>query len=110
DQTADGQPVLSPTKPTRPPWLMLALIVGMVLLFVFMGRKPKQQEKKRKEMLATIKKGDKVTTIGGMVGAVMEVRENEVTVKIDESSNTRAKFALWAIRSVGSTDAEQENK
>ncbi|NQU75014.1 MAG: hypothetical protein HQ546_01710, partial [Planctomycetes bacterium] len=36
DQTADGQPVPSPTKPTRPPWMMLALIVGMVLLFVFM--------------------------------------------------------------------------
>ena len=49
-------------------------------------------------MLAAIKKGDKVMTIGGIHGTVMEVRGNQVTLKVDESSNTRMKFDLEAIR------------
>jgi preprotein translocase subunit YajC len=47
------------------------------------------------------KKGDKITTIGGVIGTVVEVREDEVMVKTDESANVRMKFARWAIRGVG---------
>jgi len=91
--------------------LMPAVMIGgLVLLFVFMGRKPRQQEKKRREMLANLKKGDKVTSIGGIIGSVMEVRENEVTVKVDETSNTRVKFLRSAIRGVGTPDDEAGTK
>jgi preprotein translocase subunit YajC len=87
--------------------LMPAVMIGgLVLLFVFMGRKPRQQEKKRQEMLANLKKGDKVTSIGGIIGSVMEVRENEITVKVDETSNTRVKFLRSAIRGIGAPDDE----
>lgn len=88
----------------------IIMVGGMVLLFLFMGRRPKQEEKRRKEMLANLKKGDKITSIGGMIGAVMEVRESDVTVKIDETSNTRIKLARWAIRNVGAPDEEKQRK
>jgi preprotein translocase subunit YajC len=52
-------------------------------------------------MLSSLRKGDKITTIGGVVGTVMEVRDDEITVKVDESGNVRMKFARWAIRGVG---------
>ena len=54
-------------------------------------------------MLNELKKGDKITTIGGIVGTVIEVRDDEVTVKVDETNNIRMKFARWAIRGVGAT-------
>jgi preprotein translocase subunit YajC len=83
------------------PMAMPMLIGAMLLMFVFMGRGKRKTEKKRKAMLATLKKGDKVTTIGGIIGTVMEVRDDEVTVKIDEGSNARMRFARWAVRGVG---------
>jgi len=86
---------------------MFLLLGAMLLMFLFMGRGKRKTERQRKEMLAALKKGDKVTTIGGIVGTVMEVRDDEVTVKIDESSNTRMRFARWAVRGVGN-DAKTE--
>jgi len=80
----------------------LFLMLGaFVLLYLVMGRSRRKQEAKRKEMLASLKKGDKVTSIGGIVGTIIEIKEDEVTVKVDESNNVRMKFARWAIRGVG---------
>jgi len=111
---ADGKKKADPVKTEEPPAgnpmfnpQMLFLIGAMVLFFVFMGRNKRKTEKKRKDMIAALKKGDKVTTIGGIVGSVLEVRDDEVTIKIDENSNTRMRFARWAVRGVGS-DAKTE--
>ncbi|MDY6914414.1 MAG: preprotein translocase subunit YajC, partial [Planctomycetota bacterium] len=81
----------------------IVLLGGFVLLYFWMGRSRRKQEAKRKEMLSNLKKGDKVTSIGGIVGTVIEVRESEVTVKVDETNNVRMRFARWAIRGVGET-------
>lgn len=87
---------------------MFLLIGAMLLMFIFMGRGKRKKEKQRKEMLATLKKGDKVTTIGGIIGTVMEARDDEVIVKIDESSNARMRFARWAVRGIGDQAKTEE--
>ena len=86
---------------------MLLLGGGLVLLFVFMGRGRRKQEQQRREMIANLKKGDKVTSIGGIVGTVVEVREDEITVKVDENTNTRMRFARWAVRTIGDEKTQQ---
>lgn len=99
----------SDSKPSGgfPP--MLLVMVGVfALMYFWMGRSKRKQAAKRKDMLAALGKGDKVTSIGGLVGTIMEVREDEVVVKIDENNNVRVRFARWAIRGVGD-DAKQEN-
>ena len=84
-------------------------MVGVfVLFYVWMGRGRKKEQKKRAEMLSTLKKGDKVTTIGGVTGIVMEASADEVVIKVDEASNTKIRFARWAIRGVGE-DSKAEN-
>jgi len=93
----DGDSVNKPQFP----WIMLVLVGGFVLLYVWMSRGKKKEQQRRKEMLEALKKGDKITTIGGIVGTVMNVRDDEVTIKVDESSNTRMIFARWAVRGVG---------
>ena len=107
DEATDDDDKSVPPKGPAKPWVVPLLIGGMILLWVFMGRKGKKGEKKRKEMLANLKKGDKVTSIGGVVGTVLTVREHDVTVKIDEGSNTKMRFARWAIRTVGTPDDEE---
>lgn len=90
-----------PKGPFDSPYVLPIMIGGVVLLYIFMSRGRKKQEQKQKQMLASLKKGDKITTIGGIVGTAVEVRDDEVIVKVDESSNTRMKFARWAIRGIG---------
>lgn len=82
-------------------WLLPVMIGGFLLLYIWMSRGKKKEQARRKEMLESLKKGDKVTTIGGVVGTVMNVKDDEVTVKVDETTNTRMTFARWAVRGIG---------
>lgn len=77
------------------------MLGGFLLLYFWMSRGRRKKETKRKEMLANLKKGDKVTSIGGIVGTVIEIREDELTIKVDENNNVRIRFARWAIRGTG---------
>ena len=82
-------------------WLLWLMLGGFFLLYIWMGRGKKKQQRQRQQMLSDLKKGDKVTSIGGIVGTVMEVREDEIMVKVDESANVRMRFAKLAVRGVG---------
>ncbi len=87
----------------------LFIILGVFILFIFLsGRSRRKQEAKKREMLASLKKGDKVISIGGIIGTIVEVRDNEVIVKVDENSNTRMRFLRDAIR-LGGPGAKEED-
>lgn len=81
-------------------------ILPLLLLWIFiLGRGGSKQRKKQAEMLSTMTKGSKVITVGGIKGSVVEVRDDEVLVKVDESANTRLRFTRDAIRTVVSDKA-----
>jgi preprotein translocase subunit YajC len=88
-------------------WGPLILIVVVFYFFIF-GSKRKT-DKQRKEMLNQLKKGDRVQTIGGILGTVIEVRDSDVLVKVDESSNTKIRFSRSAVNQVV-TDEKSEVK
>lgn len=75
------------------------IVILMIMMFWFSGSKRKQ-EKKRQAELNTIKRGDRIQTIGGILGTVVDVRDSEVVVKVDESNNTKLKFARNAIHRI----------
>jgi preprotein translocase subunit YajC len=77
--------------------VMLGLFLVMIVMQVFAGKK---QKKEREAMLGAIKKQDEVQTSGGMIGTVVEVKDDEVVLKIDSESNTRARFAKSAVQRV----------
>ena len=79
-------------------WMPLILI-GLVM-YVVLFRSKQSETKKRQTMLSALKKGDEVQTIGGILGKVIEARDDRVLVKVDESSNTKIWFARSAIHRV----------
>ncbi len=85
--------------------LILLLLVGMILFSVFGQRRDR---KKREAMIKAVKKHDRVQTIGGVIGSIVEVKSNTVVLKVDESSNTRITFARSAIQQVLATDSDSE--
>jgi len=71
----------------------------IILVFYFLVLRP--QNKKQKEtqkMLAAVKKGDRVVTIGGIRGVVASVKEDSVVLKVDD--NTKIEFNKSAISQV----------
>lgn len=78
-------------------FMFLPVILLMILFSVFGQRKEK---KKREAMLGGIKKHDRVRTIGGVIGAVVEIKPDTIVLKVDESSNTRMTFTRDAVQQV----------
>lgn len=83
-------------------FLPFVFVMGLTFLFIFYGilRPQKRKEQDRKKMLESIKKNDHVLTSGGMHGVVVGIRDNDVTLRIDDSSNVRVRFTKSAIVSV----------
>ena len=82
-------------------YLIFVMLGFLVLMMLWSSRSRKKQEAKHREMLSSLKKGDKVTSIGGIVGTIIEARDDEVLVKVDETNNVRMRFARWAIKGTG---------
>lgn len=81
-------------------FLLPGLILTMVIFYIVMGAGSRKEKKKRQEMLSRIAKGDRVMTIGGAVGTVVSVTNDEVVVKVDESANVKMTFIRSAIQRV----------
>lgn len=103
--TSKPAPQVDPCGQLNSPMIMV-LAGAMLVMILFSGRGRRKQEAARRQMLADLKKGDRVTSIGGIIGTVMDVREDEVVVKIDDDA--RLHLARWAIRGVGE-ESKAEN-
>ena len=68
-------------------WAMLALI--FVVMWFFMIRPQRKQQKELQAFRDGLKKGDKVVTIGGIYGTVCEIKENNVLIEVDNNVKIR---------------------
>jgi len=77
----------------------LIMMGAMLAVFYFMLIRPENKRKKEAEqMRSSVRKGDKITTIGGIVGTVVDVKENNVVVETS-ADQVRIELAKWAISS-----------
>lgn len=71
----------------------------IILIFYFLIIRPqRKRDKDAKSMLAAMKKGDKIVTIGGIRGTIVSVKETTVIVKVDD--NTRIEFSKNAVAQI----------
>lgn len=82
------------------------LLLLLIVMFVFMSGGQRKEKKRRQAMLDALKKGDKIQTVGGIIGTLVELRDSEVVVKVDENANTRLRFARTAIQNVLEKEAD----
>ena len=84
---------------------MLPMLLIMVAVFYFMLIRPENKRKKEAEQLrSSIKNGDKITTIGGIVGTVVDVKADTFVVETS-ADQVRIEFTKWAL-STNETAAE----
>jgi len=87
---------------------MLILLGGFVFIILMSMRTNAKEKKKRQELINSLQKGSKVQTVGGIIGTVVELRDSEVILKVDENSNTRIKFKRSAIQSLVDDESTKE--
>jgi len=81
---------------------MITMVVTfglIIVIFYFLIIRPqRKKQKETKDMLSTIRPGDRVATAGGIRGVVKHVKENTVTIKV--ADNTKIEFNKSAVTSV----------
>ena len=94
-------------------YALLSTFVPMVLIVVvfwlFLIRPQRKKDKKIKEMLAALKVGDRVCTIGGIYGTITNIRD-ESTVTAVGPQDVPVVFARWAIRNVEEITVENDTE
>jgi preprotein translocase subunit YajC len=90
---ATGQQRQTPFNPFN--LVLLGLMFVVMYLLIFRGPQKKQQQ--QKQMVQSLQKNDRVRTIGGIIGTVVDIKGDEITLKVDESTNTKIKVVSSAI-------------
>ncbi len=95
-------------------FIILLVVFGVVMYFMII-RPQKKREKKQQELRSSIEVGDEVTTIGGIVGRVVNVKDDTFVLET-AGDRSRMRFRRWAIQEVsklsleGDTDAAEKKE
>ena len=85
-------------------FIMLALIV--VVFYFFMIRPENKRKKKIAEMRNNLGVGDQITTIGGIVGKIVALNDEFITIETGED-RVRIQLAKWSVSTTGKDSSEQ---
>ena len=88
-------------------FLPIILLVVMVVFMFFMTRHQKKQEQEAKNMRDNLEVGDEITTIGGIIGEIVSIKDETVTIETSKAG-TKIRFLKSAIRSVDVSAAEKK--
>ena len=98
-------------QPATPGWFYLIYALPIVMLLMFF-RSSSKQRREQQAALSALKKNDRVVTSGGILGVVVTVKDNEdeVTLRVDDTSNTRIRVLKSSIVRVTSGEPAAEAK
>jgi preprotein translocase subunit YajC len=98
---------MAPSGQVGPRELMVLVIqIGLFFAIVFflLIRPKMQQEKKHRERLSSIKQRDEIVTVGGIIGEVIHIKEDRITIKSGESRLVIQRDRVAEIRATGSAE------
>lgn len=100
-----------PTQPSAASFLPIAMLVGVMVFIMLSARSQrKREERDRESMFKRLSKNDRVLTAGGIIGTVITIRDQEVVLKVDETTNTKMTFLKSSVQRILSDDQSVEAK
>ena len=87
---------------------ILPLVLIFVVFYFLLIRPQRKKDKEVKNMLANLKVGDRITTIGGFYATIAAIKDDVITISFGPDS-TKAMIARWAVRSLEDTPADAQN-
>ena len=89
--------------------MLLPLVLMFVIFYFMLIRPQKKKDKKVKEMLAALKPGDRICTIGGIYGTITGIKDDTIELAVS-TENTKLVVARWAIRNVEEVTIENDGE
>ena len=86
--------------------MILMLVVMFAIMYFLMIRPENKRKKAAEEMRNSLKVGDEITTIGGIVGTICAVKDKTVVMETG-ADRVRIEFTKWAISSKGTQSTEE---
>lgn len=93
---------------SNPASMIIIMGVMLVVMYFFMIRPQKKRQKEEQEMRAALEIGDEIITIGGIVGRVVTIREEDIVIETG-ADRTKMKIQRWAVNT-NKTKMEQHQK
>ena len=84
---------------------IVLLVLMFALLYFFMIRPENKRKKQAQNMRDSLKKGDMITTIGGIIGTICAVKENTIVIETG-ADRVRIEFTKWAVSTKGAQTSE----
>ncbi len=81
---------------------ILIMVVMLVIMYFLLIRPQRKKEKEQREMRNSIEIGDGITTIGGIVGRVVQIKDDTIVLETGTDRN-KIRFQKWAIQDVEKT-------
>lgn len=95
------------TTGSAPGWITWVGLAAIVVVFYFIVIRPsRKQEKEAAAMRSSLQVGDEVTTIGGIIGEIVSMKEDTITI-VTSKAGTKIRFLKSAVRSVDVSAAEK---
>jgi preprotein translocase subunit YajC len=91
-------------------WTFAPIILMFLVLYFLLIRPQQKRQKTRNGMLNTLKKGDKVVTIGGMHGSILEIDDENNTILLRVNDTTKLTFDRSAINAISQSAPVSEKK
>ena len=103
--------VQTPTNPTGQ-WILMGILLVIIIVFmVFSRRSQKKRQEETQKTLDAVKPGNKVKTIGGICGVVVEVCNDDNTFVLETGSDKKGKsYIKFDKQAIYQTDAKTEEK
>lgn len=100
-----------PAQPSAGMFFPIAMMLGIMVFFILSARSQrKREERTRDSMFKRLSKNDRVLTAGGIIGTVITVRDQEVVLKVDETTNTKMTFLKSSVQRILSDDPGSDAK
>lgn len=110
---ADDPEPKRPMSPFENPIFLMVMI--FVLIYFFLIRPEKRKQDEKMQLLENLKKNDRVITTGGMYGTIVNIKGDEVTLRVDDQAKVKIRFLKNAVASVvspsgGDAESSEEAK
>ncbi len=89
---------------------MIIMLVLFVAIFYFMILRPENKKKKEQEALrSSLHKGDKITTIGGIMGKIVDIKDDKIVIETSEDQ-VRMELQKWSVMTNNTAEKEKTKR
>ena len=88
--------------------MLIFLVMIFAIMYIFLILPQRRKQRQHQQMLASLKKNDRVITIGGIHGVVHSIKDDKIVLKVDD--NAKLTFSLSSVASVERKEEPEEKK